>query len=201
MEAAELGQALPDPRRDDAAIRLLHLVLDGHGIQARQEPLEAFEDRVLRLPGHRRPVLGVVAVVLAGEPGLARVPRLEIRRREPSWYHDEILCPGAAAGEGFFEVVSLAVVPPDPEGVDLPRPERGEVVDDRAGRARAHPDGHHLVGGPPGLNRDLGQNRVRVQVLVQEEIAEHGHAAGRKAADELAQPGRGHHFPSSTMRW
>ena len=102
VTAAQLGQPLPDPGRDDPAILLLHLVLDGHGVDARQEALETGEDLVLGLLRHRPPVLGVIALVFAGEVGRAAVPRLEVGRRETAGQGDEPFGPAAEAGAGAF---------------------------------------------------------------------------------------------------
>jgi hypothetical protein len=81
--------------------------------------------------------------------------------------------------ERTLELVALAVVAAEADGMDLADAERDEVIEDRTGRARLAADLDHVVHGQPGLDRRLLLPRVDMQVPVEEEVAHDADAQPR----------------------
>ena len=78
----------------------------------------------------------------------------------------------ALGRERLAQLVALAVVAAEADGVDLADPERDQVVEDRAGRARLAADLDDVVDRQAGLDRGLVLGGVDVQVAVEEEVAD-----------------------------
>jgi hypothetical protein len=82
------------------------------------------------------------------------------------------------------QLVALAVVAAEADGMDLADAERDEVVEDRPGRARLAADLDHVVHGQAGLDRHLLLRGVDVQVTVEEEVAHDADAQPRIPAGD-----------------
>ena len=106
--------------------------------------------------------------------------RLAVDRRASRGRGEEMLEDHAGPGrQGPAQLVALAVVAAEADGVDLADPQRDQVVEDRAGRARLAADLDDVVDRQAGLDRGLVLRGVDVQVAVEEEVAH----------DRDAQPG------------
>ena len=87
---------------------------------------------------------------------------------------------GSTAGRSLSACRSSYPSPSSPidgDGVDAADAERGEVVDDGAGRAGVAADPHHLVGDLAGLNRRFIERGFDVEIAIEEEVAEHADGA------------------------
>jgi hypothetical protein len=86
------------------------------------------------------------------------------------------------------QVITLPVVAGYADGVEAACVERGQVAHHVAGRAGAVAHAHDLVGCAARFKAPLGQPGVAVEVLVQEEVAQHRHAQRGETSGDLGEP-------------
>ncbi len=161
-----------DPSGHDAGFGPVDLVQQQEGVHPAGHREDAGRQVALEVVGRRRPVLGVEPVQFAGR--LARLDhhRFAVDRRASRGRGEEVRQDHAGPGrQRPAQLVALAVVAAEADGVDLADPERDQVIEDRPGRARLAADLHDVVDRQARLDRRLVPGRVDVQVTVEEEVA------------------------------
>jgi len=96
------------------------------------------------------------------------------------------------------EVGPLAVLPDHAEGTDL-HAKRGQVGRYVPSRAGAAADGRHLMGFEAGLQRDLRQRAVDVQIAIQEIVADDSETQRRQAREDRFEARTLHGHPPRAL--
>ncbi len=85
------------------------------------------------------------------------------------------------------QVEPLAILADYRDGDDAASPQRRQIADDRARRARVVTHAHYLIGVEPGFDARLVQGRIDVEIAVEEQVAEDADGEVRDALEDLLQ--------------
>ncbi len=97
---------------------------------------------------------------------------LGVRRRQPRRVAQQVRRIDRQRRQALDQIEGLAIVAQHGDRHQPPHAQGGQVVHHRPQRSRIVADARDLIGFEPGLDRQLAQLRIEVQVAIEEQVAQ-----------------------------